>query len=264
MKIGFIGAGNMSTAIVLGLLKNGWAPENIFISRKHPERKAEWAEKGVEVLPSNEALVKTADCVVLAVKPHQADAILREVGGALKNKLVVSIMAGWPYDRLEKALPATTGFVRAMPNTPLMASEGMTLIGRHARCSEQDFEFAKSIFAGAGRVAEVEDEVFNAANGISGCGPAFVYAFIEALADGGVRYGVPRALAYELAAQTVIGAGRMVQETGRHPGSLKDAVCSPGGATIEGIFALERGGMRAAVIDAVGQTVIKTQIMESK
>ena len=159
---------------------------------------------------------------------------------------------------LSEALPETARFVRVMPNTPLSVGEGMTLISSRCTCTAEEFAFTQGIFAAAGKVSVVEDRVFTPANGISGCGPAFVYAFIEAIADGGVRYGVPRALAYELAAQTLIGAAKMVQETGAHPGALKDAVCSPGGTTIEGMYALEKGGMRAAVMDAVGATVEKT------
>jgi len=145
-----------------------------------------------------------------------------------------------------------------MPNTPLAVGEGMSLIGSTHTCTPEELAFGKAVFEAAGKVVTIEDHAFNAASGISGCGPAFVYQFIEALADGGVRHGVPRKTAYELAAQTLIGAARMVIETGEHPGRLKDAVCSPGGTTIEGIYALEKGGMRAAVIDAVDATVLKT------
>lgn len=264
MKIGFIGAGNMGGAIIRSMLKGGYAPADIFISRKHPENSGEWTELGIRVLADSKALTKIADAVVLAVKPYQAQAVLSELGNALKNKLVISIMAGWSYEMLEKALPENTRFIRVMPNTPLTVGEGMTLISRRARCSEEDMAFAKGIFEGSGLVAMVEDSVFTPANGLSGCGPAFVFAFMEAMADGGVRCGVPRKLAYELAAQTVIGAGKMLLETGKHPGELKDAVCSPGGTTIEGMFALEEGGMRAAVMDAVGRAVEKTLKMEKQ
>lgn len=165
---------------------------------------------------------------------------------------------------LKDVLPDAARFVRVMPNTPLAVGEGMSLISSLCTCTDEEFDFAKSVFAAAGKVAVVEDHVYTPANGISGCGPAFVYAFIEAMADGGVRYGVPRALAYELAAQTLVGAAKMVLETGEHPGRLKDAVCSPGGTTIEGMYVLEKGGMRAAVMDAVGATVEKTMRMAKK
>ena len=259
VKLGFIGAGNMGSAIIEGILRRQCLPADaLYASRKHPEKGAALAHRGVHVMADNESLVQAVDAVVLAVKPVYVPEVLDGVRESLCGKLVISIVAGWTYEMLSKALPETARFVRVMPNTPLAVGEGMTLISSRCTCTEEEFAFAQEIFAAAGKVAVVEDRVFTPANGISGCGPAFVYAFIEAIADGGVRYGVPRALAYELAAQTLIGAAKMVQETGAHPGALKDAVCSPGGTTIEGMYALEKGGMRAAVMDAVGATVEKT------
>ena len=259
MKIGFIGAGNMGKAIIMGALGSGIiSPRDLYISRKRPQLSADLAAQGAKIMANNIDLARAVDCVVLAIKPVYTAQVLNEVKDALAGKLVVSIVAGWTFEMLQSALPEDARFIRVMPNTPLAVGEGMSLISDRYTCSADEFEFVKSVFAAAGKVALVEDRVYVAANGISGCGPAFVYQFIEALADGGVRYGVPRALAYELAAQTLIGAGKMVLETGDHPGKLKDAVCSPGGTTIEGIFALEKGGMRAAVMDAVGATVEKT------
>ena len=265
MKIGFIGAGNMGSSIISGLLREGSvSPQDICISRKRPELSAPFAAQGVHVMGSNVELARMCDCVVLAIKPIYAAQVIKEVHAQLAGKFVISIVAGWTYEMLEEALPSDARFVRVMPNTPLAVGEGMTLISSRCTCTQDEFAFAKRMFEAAGKVAVVEDHVFTPANGISGCGPAFVYAFIEAMADGGVRYGVPRALAYDLAAQTLIGAAKMVQETGEHPGRLKDAVCSPGGTTIEGIYALEKGGMRAAVIEAVGATVEKTNRLAKK
>lgn len=265
MKLGFIGAGNMGSAIISGILNKGALPADcIYVSRKHPEKGAELARKGVHIMKDNLSLVQAVDCVLLAVKPVYAADVIREVYDALDNKFVISIIAGWTYEMLKDALPDAARFVRVMPNTPLAVGEGMSLISNLCTCTDEEFDFAKSVFAAAGKVTVVEDHVYTPANGISGCGPAFVYAFIEAMADGGVRYGVPRALAYELAAQTIVGAAKMVLETGEHPGRLKDAVCSPGGTTIEGMYALEKGGMRAAVMDAVGATVEKTMRMAKK
>ncbi len=262
MKIGFIGAGNMGSAIISGLLREGSvAASDIYISRKRPELSANFAAQGVHVLGSNKELASTCDCVVLAIKPVYTAQVIEEVHAELSGKFVISIVAGWTYEMLEAALPGDARFVRVMPNTPLAVGEGMSLISSRCKCTDEEFAFAKRMFEAAGKVAVVEDHVYTPANGISGCGPAFVYEFIEAMADGGVRYGVPRALAYELAAQTLIGAAKMVLETCEHPGRLKDAVCSPGGTTIEGVYALEKGGMRAAVIEAVGATVEKTMRM---
>ena len=258
MKLGFIGAGNMGSAILKGILKQGWDAREIAVTDKAPQMCAGFAAQGVHVMESNQALARACDCVLLAVKPVYAAQVLQEVYDDLTGKLVISIVAGWTYDMLDAALPASAHFVRVMPNTPLAVGEGMSLLCSHGRCTDAEFAFAKSVFAAAGKVAQVEEHVFVAATSINGCGPAFVYQFIEALADGAVRYGVPRALAYELAAQTLIGASKMVLETGEHPGKLKDAVCSPGGTTIEGVYALEKGGMRAAVMDALGATIEKT------
>lgn len=265
MKIGFIGAGNMGSAILKGLLRKEMLPaSDIYVSDKRPEALSAFAAQGVNVTGDNTALVAACDCVLLAVKPVYAPQVIEEIYGALEGKFVISIVAGWTFDMLKDALPASARFVRVMPNTPLAVGEGMSLISKRCACTDEEFAFAKGVFAAAGKVAEVEDHIFVAATSINGCGPAFVYQFIEALADGGVRYGVPRALAYELAAQTLIGASKMVLETGEHPGKLKDAVCSPGGTTIEGVYALEKGGMRAAVIEAVGAAVEKTNQLSKK
>lgn len=265
MKLGFIGAGNMGSAILRGILRKGILQANdIYISDKRPEALTAFANQGVHTTDNNIELVKACDCVLLAVKPVYAADVLGELQAVLDGKFVISIVAAWTYDMLSHHLPANTHFVRVMPNTPLAVGEGMSLISTHARCNEHEFAFAKNVFAAAGKVAEVEDHIFVAATSINGCGPAFVYQFIEALADGGVRYGVPRALAYELAAQTLIGASKMVLETGEHPGKLKDAVCSPGGTTIEGVYALEKGGMRAAVMDALAATIEKTYQLSNK
>lgn len=260
MKLGFIGAGNMGSAILNGILNAGSLPaDDLYISRRHPELSADMANRGVHVTDGNVELVRAADCIVLAVKPVYTAQVIAEAAEALDGKFVISIVAGWTYEMLKSALPHGARFVRVMPNTPLAVGEGMSLISNRHTCTESEFAFAQAVFSAAGKVAVVEDHVFAAAASISGCGPAFVYQFIEALADGAVRYGVPRALAYELSAQTMMGAAKMVLETGEHPGRLKDAVCSPGGTTIEGVYALEKGGMRAAVMDALGATIEKTK-----
>ena len=259
MKLGFIGAGNMGSAILNGILKEGFlTADQIAIADKQAAQCAQFASQGVCVMQDNKTLVDACECVLLAIKPIYTAQVIEEVYEQLQGKFVISIVAGWTYDMLSGALPQSTRFVRVMPNTPLAVGEGMSLLSLRSRCTDDEFAFAKQIFASAGKVAEVEDHVFVAATSINGCGPAFVYQFIEALAYGGVRYGVPRAMAYELAAQTLIGAAKMVQKTGDHPGKLKDAVCSPGGTTIEGVYALEKGGMRAAVMDALGATIEKT------
>lgn len=262
MKIGFIGCGNMATAIINGMLESGkFAAESIYISDVRREACSGFERQGVRVAKNNSELVSTVDCIVLAIKPVYADAVVEQISDELKNKFVISIIGSWSSEMIREKLPESARFVRVMPNTPLAVGEGMSLISTNYTCSQDELDYTQEIFGSAGRTAMVEDHAFTAASGISGCGPAFVYQFIEALADGGVRYGVPRATAYQLACQTLIGAAKMVIETGEHPGKLKDAVCSPGGITIEGVYALERDGFRAAVIDAVGATVEKTNEM---
>lgn len=262
MKIGFIGAGNMASAIIGGMLNSGqFCAGEIYVSDINNEACEKMAVMGVNIAKSNAVLVQSVDCVVLAIKPIYADSVVSEVYNVLHNKFVVSIIGSWTHEMIGRAIPENARFVRVMPNTPLAVGEGMSLIGQTYTCTQEELEYVKSVFSAAGKVCMIDDHAFTAASGISGCGPAFVYQFIEAIADGGVRYGVPRAVAYELAAQTLIGAAKMVLETKMHPGALKDAVCSPGGTTIEGIYALEKGGMRAAVIDAVSATVEKTSCL---
>ena len=260
-RLGFIGAGNMACAIIGGVLRAGRvAPQDILITaRTQQTRERVCARFGVREAASNAELARESTCVLLCVKPVFLPGVLEEIHPAMAGKLAVSIAAGWDVPRLREALPQDARIVRVMPNTPLMAGAGMSLLDAQHTATEEEYAFVRSVFACAGEVCEVEPRIFDAASGISGCGPAFVYPFIEALADGGVRNGVPRTLAYRLAAQTVIGAGRMVLDTGEHPGALKDAVCSPGGTTIEGVTVLERRGLRAAVIDAVTATVEKTE-----
>ena len=265
MKLGFIGAGNMGSAIIKGILSQGCiAPHDIYISRKRPALSAEFAAQGVQITGSNIELAKAVDCVVIAVKPIYVQQVLDEVYDYLKDKLVISIVAGWTHDMLCSALPDCTRFVRVMPNTPLAVGEGMSLISSRYTCTESEFAFTKQIFECAGKVAVVEDHVFSPAMGISGCGPAFVYQFIEALADGGVACGLPRQKAQEYAAQTLLGAAEMVLKSGMHPGALKDAVCSPAGSTIQGVRALEAGGFRGDIFEAVAAAYEKTKELGKK
>ena len=268
MKIGFIGAGNMGCAIMRGAFQGGFLKpyETMVYDVSEQQLAALTAAYPVNVAENNIQIARECEFIILAIKPIYMRGVLEEIQKYCYNKKIISIAAGWSRARLTEILGRENGaqVLRVMPNTPLAVGEGMSLISSLCTCTDEEFDFAKSVFAAAGKVAVVEDHVYTPANGISGCGPAFVYAFIEAMADGGVRYGVPRALAYELAAQTLVGAARMVLETGEHPGKLKDAVCSPGGTTIEGMYALEKGGMRAAVMDAVGATVEKTMRMSKK
>ena len=260
MKVGFIGAGNMGGAIIRAICRHQLlnASDELYVSRKHHDLISDYQGLSIHWLCDNKALSEICDCIFLAIKPFQAYDILKEIRSNLDGKLLVSIMAGWSYDHLKELLSESSRIICVMPNTPIMVDQGMTLMLNETNSTEEEFEFIKSIFDSAGKTALVDKIVFEAANGISGCGPAFVYMFIEALADGGVKYGVPRKLAYELAAQTVIGAGEMVL-SGNHPAILKDAVCSPNGTTICGIHALENRSFRAAVMDAISAVMLKSK-----
>jgi pyrroline-5-carboxylate reductase len=253
-KIAFLGAGNMAEALVKGLLAAGTAAKDeIVCAEPRAERREELhARHGVAVTGSNLAAVQQADLLVLSVKPLVMDALLEEIAPAVDpRKLVVSIAAGVPIAAIARKLGAGARIIRTMPNTPALVGAGATALARGPHASEADLGQAMALFEAVGTAVVVEEHLLDAVTGLSGSGPAFVFLAIEALADGGVKVGLPRHVAMALAAQTVVGAGRLVLETGDHPGKLKDQVTSPGGTTIAGVHALESAGFRAALIAAV-------------
>ena len=251
-KIGFIGCGNMGGAILRGIVASDTVnPEQIYVYDVSEEKQKEMRTFGVHVMDGNEEVCQEADLVILAVKPQYMAPTLASTGQALDGKCVISIAAGLSAEQIRSMIDAKPRVLRTMPNTP-----AMVLSGAFALCSDCDLtaeekKMAEALFAPLGIVAWVPEHLIDAVCGVSGSGPAYVAMFIEAMADGGVREGLPRATAYQLAAQTVMGTARMYLENGTHPGVLKDMVTSPAGTTSEGCYALEKGGMRAAVIDAV-------------
>ena len=206
---------------------------------------------GIQVGSVNSEAVTWADVIVLAVKPQILPAVLREIGLLLGHALVVSIVAGVTIRTIAEQMGGGMRVVRAMPNTPALVREGMTALAIGAEVSEEDVHLARTIFEAVGLVVAVEERLMDAVTGLSGSGPAYVFQAIEALADGGVMMGLPRQTAELLAAQTVLGAARLVLESGVHPAQLKDRVASPGGTTIAGLHQLEQGGFRAALMAAV-------------
>ncbi len=251
-KIGFIGMGNMGTAILEGLLKER-KPEDMIFTAAHKEKmEAVTARTGVPHAASNRACAEQAEYLILAVKPQYFDAIFAEIREGLRpGQIVISLAPGLTIESLGERLGGDVRVVRAMPNTPALLGEGMTgAAWKEGALTCEEEEEIRSIFTACGRMVRVEERLMDAVGCVSGCSPAFVYMFIEALADGGVKYGLPRKTAYEMAAQAVLGSARMVLETGKHPGQVKDEVCSPGGTTIAGVSALEEGGFRSCVIKA--------------
>ncbi len=261
--VGFIGAGNMAAAIIEGSIgKKVISAENIWVY-DIDSAKLDDMKQRLGVLTANRLseLVESIDIVILAVKPNIIGAVLENIKDIIGSKAVVSIAAGWSADRLKSVIGADKKVLRLMPNTPLMVGEGMTVFEVPHSVSEDEYVFIENMFSSIGRVEQAPERLMDAVTAVSGSGPAYVFLFIEALADAGVLCGLPRAQALELASQTVLGAAKMVLETGSHPGALKDAVCSPGGTTIEAVKSLENDGLRAAVINAAEKCAAKSRSM---
>jgi pyrroline-5-carboxylate reductase len=256
-RIGFLGGGAMAQALASGLVASGVPAEAVAASDPdHRRREALKAAPGIETLETNADLVARSDLVVLAVKPGLVQGVLEEVVAADRTRalapLWVSIAAGVPLARLERALPEGARVVRAMPNTPALVRCGATAYAANRASSPEDRAATAALFEGVGLAWEAPHEgLLDAVTGLSGSGPAYVLVFLEALGDAGVRMGLPRDAAYQLACQTLLGTARLALETGRHPAALKDEVTSPGGTTIAGLERLEAGGLRAAVHAAV-------------
>jgi pyrroline-5-carboxylate reductase len=252
-RIGFLGAGRMATALARGWLTAGLVrPEDLRASDPVPAaRQAFEAATDCRAGTDNPAVVAASDLLVLAVKPQSMAGLLTEVRPLLRSPLVVSIAAGISLSQLHKGLGESCRLVRVMPNTPCLVGASASAYSPSVTATADDAALVDRLMNAVGKAYWVPEGLLDAVTGLSGSGPAYVYVIIEALADGGVRAGLPRDVAQALAAQTVLGSAKMVLETGTHPAALKDMVASPGGTTIVGLQALERGGLRAALIDAV-------------
>ena len=266
-RIAFIGGGMMAEAILKGMLYAEIAePALITVSDPSAARR-EYLEETYKVntVSDNVEAVKTAGFVILAVKPQVADAaITKEVAAAIpQTATVLSIMGSVNLEKLHALVPGHA-VIRVMPNTPLAVGAGMTAIAPDANVSEDMLEAAKAIFGSCGEIEIISESAIEAITAISGCGPGYVFMMIDALADAGVKAGLPRAMAIKLAAQTFAGSGRMVLETGLHPAVLRDQVTSPGGTTIAGIYALENRGVRAAMYEAVMAVLERSAELQGK
>jgi pyrroline-5-carboxylate reductase len=261
LRWGFIGAGMMASALIRGMLRAGvTTPDRVSTSDPVAAIRDELArEAGVEGTSSNLAVVGKSDVVVLAVKPQSMGQVLRELAPAITpGHLVVSIAAGVSIATIGEALGSGRRIVRVMPNTPALLGEGASAFAMGEAATAEDAAVVQAFLESVGRAVRVPEVQLDAVTGLSGSGPAFVYLIIEALSDGGVRAGLPRDVATMLAAQTVLGSARMVLETRLHTGTLKDQVTSPGGTTIAGLHALERGGLRAALMNAVEAATLRS------
>lgn len=253
-KISFLGGGNMAEALIKGLLSSGAArPVQITATDISADRLDHLKKSyGIIIQHDNRAAAEEADVVILCVKPQAMDRLMTEIAPAVDStKLVISIAAGVTIERIERALQKGPRVIRVMPNTPALVLAGAAALSPGGSATEADLSVAQEIFGSVGRIAIVDERLMDAVTGLSGSGPAYVFTIIEALADAGVKAGIPRSIALELSAQTVFGAAKMVLETGEHPGKLRDMVTSPGGTTIAGLHELEKGRLRAVIMNAV-------------
>eukprot|EP00128_Syssomonas_multiformis_P001352 Colp12_sorted_trinity150504_noHs@8323 len=254
-SLGFIGAGAMASAIIRGTIKAGVvSAQKVIASDPYPGMLEKYKDVGISTTSNNKDVFQFANVVILAVKPHIVVPVLKEAydnGWITPKHMIISIAAGVTIGTIEANIPEAIPVVRVMPNTPCLVGASASGIAAGKAAAAGHVDLVSKIFSSIGVVHKVTETLLDAVTGLSGSGPAYVFLVIEALADGGVRSGLPRDVALSLATQTVFGAAKMVLETGSHPGVLKDQVCSPGGTTIAGVHALEQGGLRGSLIDAV-------------
>ena len=259
-EAGFIGAGNMGGALAQAAAKAVGA-ENIILTCKTRAHTLAAAERLGCASGSAGEIAKSSRFVFLGVKPQMVVGVVESLKADIlaSEGIFVSMLAGVSLEKLALLLGADKKIIRIMPNTPCAVGQGLILYAANGRVSEDELCAFRELMAPAGLLDELNEHLIDAASAVSGCGPAYAYLFIEALADGGVKNGLPRAKAQRYAAQMLLGSAEMVLRTGRHPGQLKDEVCSPGGSTIAGVAALERSGLRSACIEAVDAAVEKTK-----
>ncbi|MBM4134131.1 MAG: pyrroline-5-carboxylate reductase [Nitrospira sp.] len=253
-QIAIVGAGNMAEALVAGMITSGIAkPEQLYATDILPERRTHLLSRyGIKTGADNGEAAAWGDVLILAVEPQIIDEVAQLTAQSIKkDALIISVAAGYPIRSLARHLPPGARIIRAMPNTPSSVGTGVTALTPGPGVTKEETETAEAIFKSVGTVVTIEERLMDAVTGLSGSGPAYVYLIIEALADGGVKMGLPRQTAQLLATQTVLGAARMVVESGEHPAVLKDRVASPGGTTIAGLHQLEEGRLRATLINAV-------------
>lgn len=252
-KIGFIGSGNMGSAMIGGILSANLVPCDHITASARTQATLDRLKETyhINVTTDNRAVVQNSDIVFLAVKPYLYESVIKEIRDDITaGHIVIAIAAGQTLSRMESLFAKEIKLVRTMPNTPAMVLEAMSAITPNEQMSDEDTAMVVSLFESFGKAEIVPENLMDAVTGVSGSSPAYVYMFIEAMADAAVKDGMPRTQAYKFAAQSVLGAAKMLLETGKHPGELKDAVCSPGGTTIAAVAKLEEGGLRNTIIAA--------------
>jgi pyrroline-5-carboxylate reductase len=253
-KLGIIGAGKVGEALAVGISQRGLVAKGdiVLSDRSEAHIAALEARTGFRAILDNSEVARLSDTIIVAVKPKDVADVIAEISPALDpSKLLVSVAAGVSLELLESSAPVGMPVIRTMPNMAVAIGEGMTVLSPGAAVSPEQLSWATELFRSVGRALVLEEQYMDAVTGLSGSGPAYVYVIIESLADGGLKLGLPRDVAIELAAQTVLGAARNVLITGEHPAKLRDQVTTPAGTTIEGILELEAGGLRLTLINAV-------------
>ncbi|MCR5527258.1 MAG: pyrroline-5-carboxylate reductase [Lachnospiraceae bacterium] len=258
-KLGFIGMGNMAQALAIGFIKSGKiSKENVYAFAPSQDKLKANAERiGFIPMTSAAGLVKAVDTVIMACKPYQIESVLKTVGEGLRGKALISIAAGWNYEKYFNYLNSDVRFQFVMPNTPAMVGEGVLLFESTNSLEEGERAEIMDLFASTGYVQEIDSSLMGIAGTVTGCGPAFVDLMIEAYADAAVKYGVKRQDAYKLVSQMILGSAKLQLETGEHPAVLKDNVCSPAGTTILGVTSLEENGFRSACIKSIDSIMNK-------
>lgn len=254
MKLGFIGTGNMASAIMGGIIRNEVIPAEEIIGADlfAPGRERVKSQFGIHVTDSNKEVVQKAEVIILSVKPQFYADVIQDIKDEIKdNQIIITIAPGKTLSWLEEQFGKQVKIVRTMPNTPAMVGEGMTAACPNPYLNEEEIAYVKTLLQSFSRVEIVPERLMDVVVSVSGSSPAYVFVLIEAMADAAVSGGMPRAQAYQFAAQAVLGSAKMVLDTGKHPGELKDMVCSPAGTTIEAVRVLEERGFRSAVIEAM-------------
>jgi len=262
-KIGFIGCGNMGEAMLKGIIDSFNNADSIYVFEKNKERQKELKKKyGVNIPSTPAELVSSSDMILVAVKPNIFSLVMEEIKFVVDDsKVIISIAAGVTITAIEKGLGDNAKIIRTMPNTPAFVGLGMTSMSPNKNVTPEEVSIAKKVLEGFGEVEEISETLIHSVIGVSGSAPAYVFMFIEAMADAAVLEGMPRDKAYKFASQAVMGSAKMVLETGKHPGVLKDMVCSPGGTTIAAVAELEKTGFRSSIISGMVKCMEKSKEM---